>query len=217
MAEVQDKAVPDPRPHAPRADVGTEGARTAFEPRPGLSWRWILTAGALYVAGGLIALLNPFLASLFAESLIALAFLLGGLVALFIAFRNQDGTTGGRLLSGVSALLAIAFAVALWVNPIIGLVSLTLTVACFLVAMGAVRTWVGFRMRKRSGWNWFVASGVLTVLLGIYIFVTLPTSALSILGLFLAFELTFAGAAQIAAARQARAEEKDISGLTVSA
>lgn len=217
MTEVQNPAEPDNHSHAPRVEDAPDAPQPSAEPMPELSWRWMLAAGLVYVAGGFIALLNPFLASLFAESLIALAFMLGGLLALLLAFRNKDGTTGGRVLSGVSALLAIAFAVALWMNPIIGLVSLTLTVASFLVAIGAVRTWVGVRMRKRAGWGWFVASGVLTVLLGVYIFVTLPASALSILGLFLAFELTFAGAAQIAAAWQARAEEKELPGSAVSA
>lgn len=181
---------------------------TASAAIPDLNWKWMLAAGVIYVIGGVAALLNPFFASLFAQALISAAFIIGGTCAFIIAIRNQDGTTGGRILSALSAFLAIALGFALWISPLIGLLSLTMTVASFLVVMGGLRIWLGLKMRQRAGWGWFVGSGVLSILLAAYIFATLPASALSALGLFLAFELVFAGAAHITAALQARAAEQ---------
>ena len=78
----------------------------------------------------------------------------GGIV-MWMAFRNEDGTTGGRLLGGFAGLLAIGLAVALVANPLAGLFSLPLTVASLLVVIGGARIWIGFRMQngKRPGWE----------------------------------------------------------------
>lgn len=171
---------------------------------PPLNWKWMMAAGVIYLLGGVAALLNPFVASLVAQSLIAAAFLISGLILIWIAFRNEDGTTGGRVLGAVSGLLAVVFAFMLWANPLEGMVSLTMTLAAFLIAIGAARIWVGFRMRDRKGSGWIIASGVLSLGLGAYIFATLPTAVFSVLGVFLAAELLFAGIAYVAMALSAR-------------
>lgn len=200
----------DPRTGAPEPtapDDNFERAEDGPVPRPSLNWKWMAFAGVIYLIGGFVAFLNPFIASLIAQSLIAAAFLIGGIVAMWLAFRNEDGTTGGRLLGGFAGLLAVVFAIALWANPLAGLLSLTLTIASLFLAMGVLRVWLGVQMREREGWGWIVASGVVTAALGVFIFATLPEAALSILGLFLGIELTFAGVAHIATALAARKSE----------
>ncbi|WP_224814211.1 HdeD family acid-resistance protein [Hasllibacter sp. MH4015] len=193
-------------PVVARAEATDDDAQGSAD-RPNLNWKWMLFAGIVYLIGGFVAFLNPFVASLVANGLFAAAFLVGGAIAMWLAFKNEDGTTGGRLLGGLGGLLAVIFAVALWANPLAGLLSLTLTVAAFLLVMGVVRIWIGVRMREREGWGWIVASGVLTAVLGVMIFATLPASSLTILGLFLGVELTFAGVAHVATAWAARKGE----------
>jgi uncharacterized membrane protein HdeD (DUF308 family) len=78
-------------------------------------------------------------------------------------------------------------------HPVLGALSLTLVVAAFLVASGAVKMWMGFSHREQKGWGWIVASGLLSAVLGILIFAQFPGSGLWVLGLFLAIELTFDG------------------------
>ena len=171
---------------------------------PRLNWLWMLAAGVIYVLGGLTALINPFLASFIAQSLIAAAFLIAGGIVMWMAFRNEDGTTGGRLLGGFAGLLAIGLAVALVANPLAGLFSLTLTVASLLVVIGGARIWIGFRMQNSKRTGWMILAGALSIGLGIYIFATLPEAAFAVLGLFLAAELLFSGAAYIATALASR-------------
>jgi uncharacterized membrane protein HdeD (DUF308 family) len=107
------------------------------------------------------------------------------------AFKLQGwkGKTAGVVL----ALLYLAAGVLLLLHPVLGALSLTLVVAAFLIAAGVVKIWMGFTHRQQSGWGWIVASGVLSILLGILIYAQFPGSGLWVLGLFLAIELMFDG------------------------
>ena len=72
-------------------------------------------------------------------------------------------------------------------------VVMTLVVGAFLLASGVIKIWIGVAHREQSGWGWVVASGLLSVLLGILIYAQFPGSGLWVLGLFLAIELLFDG------------------------
>ncbi|EKE45310.1 hypothetical protein OCGS_0400 [Oceaniovalibus guishaninsula JLT2003] len=164
----------------------------------GMSRGWTIAMGVLLLIGGLLSFFNPFAASLTVQSLVAAFLLLAGIAQIWIAFRASDGSTGGRWVTGILGLLLILFAISLWVQPLAGLLSLTLVVAAFFLATGIVRIWIGFRMRHRRRWGWIVASGVVSVILALMIFFSLPLSALTILGIFFGVELTMAGVALIA-------------------
>jgi uncharacterized membrane protein HdeD (DUF308 family) len=73
-------------------------------------------------------------------------------------------------------------------------------VAVFLLASGTVKVAIGIAHRKQSGWGWVVASGLLSVLLGILVLAQFAGSGLGVLGLFLAIELIFDGWGLIAVA-----------------
>ena len=162
-------------------------------------WRWTLAFGIVAVIGGLVAALNPFIASLTAEAIAATAFLLGGAVTIYTAATGNDHAAS-RIGTGLLGVLLMLFGGGLVIAPIPGLLSLMLLTASFFLAMGVVRAWLGFKARPFEGWGWQVASGAMSVLLAILIFVALPEGALSLLGLFLAVDLVVAGSAAIAGA-----------------
>ena len=56
---------------------------------------------------------------------------------------------------------------------------------------------LAFNMKAESMWVWVMLSGFITLLLGGLILARWPVSSLYILGLFLAIDLIFAGAAWI--------------------
>lgn len=162
-------------------------------------WKWGFAFGILLIVGGLIAFLNPFIASLTVEAIAAAAFLMGGAMQLWMSVASDDGR-GQRIASAVLGLLLVLFALALLLNPLVGLISLTLLVASFILAMGLVRLWIALRVRGRAGWGWMAAAGIVSILLAVVIFAAVPEGALGILGLFLGVELVFSGAAASVAA-----------------
>ncbi len=169
-----------------------------------MNWGWMLAMGVILLVSGVLAILNPFAASLAVNTIAAIAFLLVGAMQLVLALRGEEGSTNARLWAGALGVLLILFAVSLVVQPLQGLVSLTILVAALFIATGAVRVYLAFRMRHRSRWGWMLASGLVSLALGVFILVSLPVTALSLLGTILGIELIVSGCAAVALALQAR-------------
>ncbi|MBU2960572.1 HdeD family acid-resistance protein [Citreicella sp. C3M06] len=176
--------------------------RTPRPLRP--DWRWMLILGALLIVGGLMAFLNPFAASLTAVAIAGGIFTLGGAIQMWIAFQDEGGGVG-RGLSGLLGLLILAFGVSLIANPLMGIVSLTLLIAGFFIASGVLRIWLGLMMRHLPGWGWLVASGAVSLILGVLVIVALPSEPGSLLGLFLGVDLLSTGVGLTALSLKIRA------------
>jgi len=158
-------------------------------------WTLLLTLGILMIILGTIGLFQPIAYTVATAILFGALLLVSGGAGIVTAFRLEGwkGKTGTIVL----ALLYLGAGVLILLNPVIGALSLTLVVAAFLLASGTVKIWLGFSHREQSSWGWLVASGVISILLGILIYVQFPTSGLWVLGLFLAIELLFDGWALI--------------------
>ena len=90
-------------------------------------------------------------------------------------------------------LLYLAAGVVLWLNPIAGMVALTVFLAAVLVVDGVFRSILAFQIRPRAGWFWLLLGGIVGIVLGVMIWQQLPSSALTILGLLLGINLAFSG------------------------
>ena len=158
----------------------------------GPDWRWLLVLGALLIVGGIVAFLNPFAASLTAVAIAGSILLLGGVLQLWIAFQD-DGPGSARLVSGLLGLLVLAFGIALLANPLAGIVSLTLIIAGFFMAVGLLRLLLAFQLRARRGWGWLALAGAISMALGLWIIFAIPEAGAGILGIFLGIELLSSG------------------------
>ncbi len=162
-----------------------------------MNWKAMAAMGLVLLVGGVASLLNPFVTSLAVTAVAATAFLIAGAVQLWLAIRGQDGSSGGRLAAGAMGALMVVLALSLWLQPLAGLLTLTLMTAIFFLAIGALRVWMAMRMRHRSRWPWVALSGAMSILLGLVIVAALPNAALTTLGLLLGIELVVSGAAAI--------------------
>ncbi len=73
-----------------------------------------------------------------------------------------------------------------------------------LMATGVLRVIAAFQVRPMVAWGWILASGLLSLLLGIVIAIQLPQAATWVLGTFLAVELIFQGWSYVFLARAIR-------------
>jgi uncharacterized membrane protein HdeD (DUF308 family) len=101
-------------------------------------------------------------------------------------------------------VVLILLAVSLLINPLAGLVTLTILVAILFALMGMMRVGMAWRARPRKGSGWMMASGIMSLVLALLIVLGLPSIAGSILGLFLALDLTFSGIATMVFAWEIR-------------
>jgi uncharacterized membrane protein HdeD (DUF308 family) len=165
-------------------------------------WGWFLALGILMLIFGIVAFLNLFLATVASVFYIGAMMFVGGAFQLVHSFQVKGWSEA--IYWGLSGLLyTIAGILAFW-NPALTAVILTLFMAVALVIAGAVRTWVGFRMRPMRGSGWVIFGGIVTIIAGVIIAIGWPVNSLWILGLFLAVDLTLQGWAMIAVAMAAR-------------
>ena len=159
------------------------------------NWGWLLALGILFVILGTVGL--GMTVALTLTSLIFLgAFMIaGGVFQLVAAFREK---TGKRLALGL--LLAVLYIIAgIWViqNPAMASAFATAMIAGLITALGILRLLAAFERKPESGWLWMLLSGITSLLLAGMIFMAWPSSALWVIGLFLAIEMIFHGWAYI--------------------
>ena len=143
------------------------------------------------IAGGFLALLNPFGATVFAVTLAGWVFLIQGVIQVIHAFRVRDWS--GFIWSLGLGVLSLLVGVVLVADPLAGAIPLTLLVAALFLATGVAKTMFALALRPASGWVWVLASGLVSVALGVMILAGLPATATTILGLLLGIELVSNG------------------------
>ncbi|MBN9070769.1 MAG: DUF308 domain-containing protein [Rhizobiales bacterium] len=151
------------------------------------SWGWIAALGAISLIGGILALIDPFAATLAAVLLAGWTFLIFGVLQIVHSFGVRDWP--GFLWALLFGVLTLLLGIALVANPIAGALSLTVIVATLFIVIGVVKVMYAFAWRPASGWGWAALSGAISILLGIMIFAGYPASAASILGILLAVDL----------------------------
>jgi uncharacterized membrane protein HdeD (DUF308 family) len=132
-------------------------------------WGWIVALGVVYLVAGVIALGSVVMATVATVYFVGIMMIVAGVFEVIQAFDN----------------------------PLLTAVWLTLILGAALVASGIMRVFLGFNMKGGTPWGWVVASGLITLLLGIIILVHWPVSSLYVLGIFLGIDLVFAGASWI--------------------
>jgi len=156
------------------------------------AWLWLAILGAISLVGGLLALFNPFTATMAAVFLAGWTFLIFGVFQLIQAFgiREWPGFLWSLLLGILTAIVGIS----ILANPFAGAITLTTVVAILFLVLGVVKLMYGFSLRPVSGWGLVLLSGAVSILLGIMIFTNFPWAATTVLGILLAVELLSNGA-----------------------
>ena len=148
---------------------------------------WMAAFAVLSLVGGVLALIDPFAATLAATLLAGWFFMLLGGLQIIQSFQVQGW--GGFLWALLFGVFSLVVGVSLVFNPLAGMVSLTLLVAVLLLVTGAIKIFYAMSLRPVTGWGWVLVSGLLSILLAVFIFSNFPYAAGTVLGIFLAVEL----------------------------
>ena len=112
------------------------------------SWGWKLVAGILCLIAGFAVLGNPLwsttVASTWLVILVGFLAMLQGVAGLIVAFQ------GGSWGMGALSVLGILFGLFLAINPLIGVATLTLVLAIFMLIGGVGAVFQALRMRREA-------------------------------------------------------------------
>ncbi|HWA44872.1 MAG TPA: DUF308 domain-containing protein [Hypericibacter adhaerens] len=152
---------------------------------------WTIGLGVLLLILGIVSILFPLASSLAAVIWVAWLLIIGGAVLLVHALhRREERGFWLRLLWSVVYLLA---GILLLASPVSGVLTLTLVLAVLWIVEGATAIALAFRLKPARPWGWVLFDGILTVLLGLLVWIGWPGNAPWLLGLFLGISLIATG------------------------
>lgn len=154
-------------------------------------WGWIVALGVVYAIAGFIALGNQFFTTLVSVSIIGAVMIISGVFEIFSAFQMKSWSS--FFLWIALGILYTAAGIFVWVDPVLAASVFTLLIGIALIASGAVRIILAFRLPDDAPRVWVCISGAITLLLGAIILSQWPVSGLYVLGIFLGIDLLFTG------------------------
>jgi len=151
--------------------------------------------GVLLIVFGVMAVGSPFLAAVAVSVVVAWLIVLAGVVHVMLAFRAHGaGSMIWKLLVGIAYL---CFGGYLIVHPVLGVASLTLLLASLFLIEGILNIVLFVKMRPVQGSNWMLVDGIVTLLLGLMIYMQWPSSSLWAIGTLVGISMIFSGVARV--------------------
>jgi uncharacterized membrane protein HdeD (DUF308 family) len=77
--------------------------------------------------------------------------------------------------------------------PLTGIITLTVLLAATFIAMGILETVMALGLRPLEGWTWMLFAGLAALVVGVLIFVHLPSSAVWAIGLLVGIKMISSG------------------------
>ena len=151
--------------------------------------------GVSLICLGMLAVASPMLAAVAVNSLIAWLIVLAGVVHLVVAFHSREaGSVIWRLLVG---LAYVFFGVYLIARPALGVASLTLLLASLFLVEGIFNVVLFFRAPSILRSSWILLDGIVTLLLGLMIYMQWPSSSAWAIGTLVGVSLIFSGVTRV--------------------
>jgi uncharacterized membrane protein HdeD (DUF308 family) len=150
-----------------------------------------LLIGVLLIVLGVVATLIPAFSTIVAETWIASILVFAGAAKLVYALNTRN--SGGFIWKLLLSILYIGTGVMLFVYPLTGVLTLTLLLGSFLLTEGVFELVLAFRLRPQPNWTWVLVDGIVTLLLGGFIWFQWPFDAPWLIGTLVGFSVLFTG------------------------
>lgn len=149
-------------------------------------WGWYLGLGIVLMLIGCVAIAMPMISGMATVIVFGWLLIFSGLAQLMGAIGSRRW--GGYFVNLLSGILAFIVGAMTLSHPGTMDLALTMLLATFLLVGGVFRA-TGAAHLRFFGWGWAVCSGLVSTLLGVYIYATLPVSSWWVLGTFIGIEI----------------------------
>jgi len=154
---------------------------------------WYLVQGGLMVLAGILALVYPVVSSFAVVSLLGWLLIISGIVQ---GISLLDARKLPHFwLQLVSVALSVIVGVLLIRHRGEGLLVLTLLLLVYFMIEGISKVIFSLTIRPFPNWGWVLASGLVGILVALYLWANLPVTAIWLLGVLLGIQLICEGAA----------------------
>ncbi len=162
---------------------------------------WFKVYGVVLIILGIASILLPGIASLAASIMVGWLLVAGGVFGLVSAF-SAGAKAPGFWWNLLTAALYLIAGIILLVNPIAAVLTLTIVLAAYLLATGAMKVVMAFHYKNAipKAWLWVLFSALVDIVLGVIIVAGLPGTAIWVIGLMVGINLLFTGVALLVSA-----------------
>jgi len=151
----------------------------------------LIGLGILFVVLGMIGVAGQTLFSFVSINVLGAFLIVGGVLQGIHAMKFQGWKSVGIQL--IMAVLYIAAGLYTWAFPIPALEVITLWLAAIFFVTGFLRLVAAFQHRVFGEWFWLALSAAISILMGVLIMNSYPSSSLWLPGLLIAIELLLQG------------------------
>ena len=164
--------------------------------------RWSIAMSVIMIGGGVLAIVVPLISGLTATILIGSLLAVAGAAHLPYAWhmRSSGGYWWGTLLG----ILCLATGACLLVNPRVGLVSLTMVLATWLVMEAVLEFILAYYLHPLRGSGWLVLDGIIMLAIAILVCLTWPGNADWVIGTLVGLSIVCCGIARLMLSLAAR-------------
>jgi len=164
-------------------------------PRPRTRWGWFVALGVAQLILGIIAWFDVIAFTIVGVIFIGSLLVVAGVFQIVHSFMDREW--GGFALHLLVGILYVVGGILLMFDPLPGALVITIFVAAALIIGGILRIVMAVQHRHMPGWILLLLSGVVSVLVGLLLWWSLPWSSLFVVGTLIAVELIFHGVSWI--------------------
>jgi uncharacterized membrane protein HdeD (DUF308 family) len=154
---------------------------------------WLIFEGVLLIVLGVCAAALPLMAGLAVALVMGWVLVFSGLLGLVGLFGSRGHDHAVWRI--VSAIVSIgAGGLVLW-SPVVGVIGLAILIAVYLTLNAFTSFAMAFHHRGRAakGWGWQVFSGIVGIVLAVFILLLNPRGDAVLIGFFIALDLIAGG------------------------
>ncbi len=162
--------------------------------------------GIIAIILGILAMLTPAVAGTSVLLVVGVLVLVGGIVRIIWAFGS--GSVGKGLVTFAIGVLTLLCGIGILAHPLFASGVLTIWLAVYFVLDGIVEIVAGIKRKLGSGWGWMLFGGLVSILLGVFIWRQFPLSGIWAIGILLGIKLFFVGLIMVTAGTAVRSVSK---------
>jgi uncharacterized membrane protein HdeD (DUF308 family) len=166
------------------------------------NWLWLVLLGAVLIVAGALAILVPAVSEIPASKILGSVLVISGIVQIMQAAKMQNWI--GFIWHMLLGILATVGGALIYMDPFAGVVTLTLLIAIIFAVHGLTQIAFAVRVRRQSGWHWFLVSGCIALVVSALLLIKLPYSHSFTPATVAGVSLLFAGCAYVAMALASR-------------
>jgi len=167
--------------------------------------------GVLLIIFGMVAVGLPLFAAVAVNAMVAWLIILAGIVHLMVAFRAHGA--GSKIWKALVGVAYVCFGVYLIARPLLGVASHTLLLASLFLIEGILNVILFFRMRSVGGSSWVLVDGIITLLLGLMIYMQWPSSSAWAIGILVGVSMIVSGVTRVMLSFAVRRATTEITSL----